>query len=292
MKKLTDLRNIAFWKNLLRVFLLFQAVKISFISVISFIEGGGSNVSFLDSMLSLIFFPIDLIAAFLCSLVVVFSVSGRLEGENPKSVFKIGLVKLFAALFLLPLPLMLFILALDLSSDGDMSIFFYLTFWIVNEIAIFSWIYLSTLWLYKTNKKSLDFINTKKRVRAIIVEDGRLLAIKRIKENETHWVLPGGGVENGESLETALKRECIEELGVEVEVGEFVLEDDFYWNDILEKVYFYKCKILSGEIGTGEGPEFQEDSPYEGSHEVEWLDLGKIEEYDLRPEKIKEIMKK
>lgn len=126
-----------------------------------------------------------------------------------------------------------------------------------------------------------------KRVRAIIVENNKLLAIKRVKENETYWILPGGGVEAGESDIEALVRECKEEVGVEVKVGEFVLEDDFYWKGELEKIYFHKCKILSGKIGTGEGPEFQENSNYEGTFQIEWLDVKDLGNYDLRPMKLK-----
>lgn len=129
-----------------------------------------------------------------------------------------------------------------------------------------------------------------KRVRAIIIENGKLLTIKRVKEKEIYWVLPGGGIEDGESDIEALVRECHEELGVNVEVGEFVSEDDFYWKGELEKIYFYKCEILSGEVGTGEGPEFQENSHYEGSFHVQWLNISELENYDLRPENIKKLL--
>lgn len=125
------------------------------------------------------------------------------------------------------------------------------------------------------------------RVRAIIIENNKLLTIKRIKKDETYWVLPGGGIEEDENEKKALERECKEELGVEVRVGELVFEDDFYWKDILEKVYFYKCEISKGQLGTGMGPEYEEDSKYEGSFDLEWLDIEKLEDYDLRPIELK-----
>ena len=54
-----------------------------------------------------------------------------------------------------------------------------------------------------------------KRVRAVIIQDGRVLTIKRTKPNEIYRVIPGGGVEDKETNEEALAREVKEELGVE-----------------------------------------------------------------------------
>lgn len=128
------------------------------------------------------------------------------------------------------------------------------------------------------------------RVRAIIIEDGKLLTIKRVKENETYWVFPGGGIEDGENQRQALIRECQEELGVVVEVGELVFENSYvHWKFGPQHEYFYNCSIISGEVGTGEGPEFQENSSYEGTHEVEWIEISGIDKLDLQPNGIKKL---
>src|SRR4029453_8878989 len=58
-------------------------------------------------------------------------------------------------------------------------------------------------------------------VAAVIITEGRVLACERSAPPEVagRWEFPGGKVEAGETDEQALARECVEELGVRVEVG-------------------------------------------------------------------------
>ncbi len=64
-------------------------------------------------------------------------------------------------------------------------------------------------------------------VGAAIVEDGRVLGCERAAPPETagRWEFPGGKVEPGEAQLDALVRECEEELGVTISVGERLGED-------------------------------------------------------------------
>jgi 8-oxo-dGTP diphosphatase len=64
-------------------------------------------------------------------------------------------------------------------------------------------------------------------VAAVIITDGRVLACERSSPPEAagRWEFPGGKVEPGESDQEALARECVEELGVRVEVGDRVGPD-------------------------------------------------------------------
>jgi len=126
-------------------------------------------------------------------------------------------------------------------------------------------------------------------VRAIIIKDDSLLVIKRVKNNETYWVFPGGGVEDGEDQMGALKRECKEELGVVVEVFEIMFEYPFINKEFGEQhEYFYRCDIISGKIGTGDGPEYNNDSKYNGTYEPCWIKLNEVSNVDLRPLEIKD----
>lgn len=56
-------------------------------------------------------------------------------------------------------------------------------------------------------------------VSGLIVRDGKVLLIRRGKDPfRDHWSLPGGGVEPGETLREAVRREVREETGLDVEV--------------------------------------------------------------------------
>jgi ADP-ribose pyrophosphatase YjhB (NUDIX family) len=56
-------------------------------------------------------------------------------------------------------------------------------------------------------------------VGALIIEQGRILLVERGREPlKGYWSLPGGAVETGEGLECAIRREVLEETGLEIEV--------------------------------------------------------------------------
>lgn len=69
------------------------------------------------------------------------------------------------------------------------------------------------------------------RVAAIITANDEVLLVRHEKDDHTYWMLPGGGVAFGESLETALKRELLEETGLSIDIGELVLLSDAIAND-------------------------------------------------------------
>lgn len=53
------------------------------------------------------------------------------------------------------------------------------------------------------------------RVSAILRRERRILLVRHEKAGREYWLLPGGGVNAGETLVRALKRELAEELGLD-----------------------------------------------------------------------------
>ena len=60
------------------------------------------------------------------------------------------------------------------------------------------------------------------RATGVLVEDGALLLEHMVLRERSHWTLPGGKLEYGETLQQCLAREMREETGLAVEVGELL----------------------------------------------------------------------
>jgi 8-oxo-dGTP diphosphatase len=130
----------------------------------------------------------------------------------------------------------------------------------------------------------------KLRVRAIILQGNSLLLIHRVKGERVYWVFPGGGVEMGESIQDAMAREVQEELGVKVSVGDVFTEHQLnaQSEEGEQREIFLFCNILSGELGSGTGPEFRQGTGYEGTYIFEWVRISDLTSLDVLPREVKE----
>jgi len=106
----------------------------------------------------------------------------------------------------------------------------------------------------------------------VLVEDSKLLAIRRVRDGQEYYVLPGGHIEEGESARDAAIREVLEETGVRAMPNRLLYKNKF--NDRFES--FYYCQYASGEIVKTE------------TEEPVLLDLAELKDVDLRPNLVRD----
>lgn len=92
-------------------------------------------------------------------------------------------------------------------------------------------------------------------VGGIIFKGDTVLIVKRAQEpGNGEWSLPGGAVELGETLSHALKREILEEVSIDIEVGGLVRVLDRIVHDPQKRVQYhyviidYWGRTISGEL--------------------------------------------
>ena len=112
--------------------------------------------------------------------------------------------------------------------------------------------------------------------RAIIIENEKVLLMFRRKLDgdkiKEYYVVPGGGQDEGETLEQTVKRELNEELGVEIEIIKFVGEETFKESNS----HYYLCKITNGVPALG-GEELERMTE-ENFYEPRWVKIKKLDE--------------
>lgn len=87
-------------------------------------------------------------------------------------------------------------------------------------------------------------------VAALIFRGGEVLVQQRPagKRHALLWEFPGGKVEPGESEQMALVRECREELGVDIAVGDLEERVRHAYQDFDIDLALYRARICQGEV--------------------------------------------
>ncbi|OME95530.1 NUDIX hydrolase [Paenibacillus amylolyticus] len=132
--------------------------------------------------------------------------------------------------------------------------------------------------------------------KAVIVQDGRLLVIRLEDQYGTAYVFPGGGQEKGEELKDAVARECLEEIGQAVNVGELLHIREYIgknhefaeWDaDIHQVEFYFACSLFDPEATVFEG-----SNPDDHQVAVEWIALEDLSNIRLYPKTIGELLLK
>ena len=119
----------------------------------------------------------------------------------------------------------------------------------------------------------------------MVLIGGRVVLIRRGKEPlRGRWVIPGGTVELGETLQEALVREMYEETGLVVRPREVVLVFDRIQREGTAVQYHYViidylCDYVSGDPRAGSDAE-----------EVAVVAPGDLDGYDLPPQALSLVL--
>ena len=82
------------------------------------------------------------------------------------------------------------------------------------------------------------------------------------------WEFPGGKIEDGESPEDALKREIMEELGIEIKVGDMIDTIEYDYPNFHLSMDCFLAEIVSGDLVLKE----HEDAKWLTKEELDTVD--------------------
>jgi 8-oxo-dGTP diphosphatase len=114
------------------------------------------------------------------------------------------------------------------------------------------------------------------RVVAAVITDneGRVLACRRAPHKSLAglWEFPGGKVEPGESDEQALVREIREELGVQIEVGDYLATSIEKAGELDIELAAYFVKLVAGTVLSSSDHD-----------QLQWVSLDALDSVDWAP---------
>lgn len=117
--------------------------------------------------------------------------------------------------------------------------------------------------------------------KALIIKDGRMLAVKISDGKEEWYIMPGGGQEAEELLPEAVCREVAEEMGIQVRVRDLVFVVERLHGESFHRVdLVFWCEY----VGTIENAVLQGDTNQTG---YDWLDIETLNHAPLYPSKLR-----
>jgi len=124
------------------------------------------------------------------------------------------------------------------------------------------------------SKEVVSSFRIRHAARAVLIDNEDRMALLHVRKHDYHK-LPGGGIEEGENIESALERECLEETGCSIKMGKEV-------GSIIEYRGKFKIKQISqcfiaaveGEKGV---PSFTERERL-NQFELIWISLDKVQD--------------
>jgi len=114
-----------------------------------------------------------------------------------------------------------------------------------------------------------DTLTLRQAARAVVFDDDKNVALLHVQKGG-YYKLPGGGMESGEDLITAVKRECLEEIGCAIDVDQEIGMTVEYRKkfNVKQESYCYLAHV----VGSKGMPEFTEGERADGFVSL-WIPL-------------------
>lgn len=125
------------------------------------------------------------------------------------------------------------------------------------------------------------------RPSVIVLNDNKILVIKS-QYDKIFYLLPGGGVEFGETVEEAAIRETREETGIIVDKIQLVHVNEYIdFKDKSQRVVNFIFKAINFNNNSLINPQTNDGGKIK---EVLWIELKDIDKIDLKPDIIKKCI--
>ena len=112
------------------------------------------------------------------------------------------------------------------------------------------------------------------RYQGLIVKDHQILLIRHREHatGRTYWVIPGGGIEAGETEQECVIREMMEETNLDVSIERLLFDEPFTPGGGYVRRKSYLCHPIAGTAAPGFEPEPEAAANY-AITQVRWFEL-------------------
>lgn len=129
---------------------------------------------------------------------------------------------------------------------------------------------------------------TRIRVGVVIIDQNKILLVRMHRENsEDVYVLPGGGVEDKESIFDAAIRETKEETNLEIGIIKILYLKSLYTNSDNALEIILLGKVKKGELKNGFDPE---DKGKNILKEVKFVEISALRKMNFHPKQLKGLI--
>lgn len=114
------------------------------------------------------------------------------------------------------------------------------------------------------------------RVGVVVVEGDRLLLVRHVKGDDTYWLVPGGGLDWGETIAQCAARELEEETGLSVAVKQYLYLSEAIAPDGRRHIVnvFVRAEVMGGTLAAPDEPAIAE---------VAWVPFAELGNIRLYP---------